>query len=92
MCTASSSCADGSPLQALACLLPFAGSCHPSRKLTADATREPTHDEVQISLQVICWPLTKFTVINFFGKDHLQLPAWIVCALTAAVSNTIQIW
>lgn len=46
----------------------------------------------QVSLQVICWPLTKFTVVNFFGKDDLQLPAWIVCAVTAAISNTIQIW
>ncbi|KAK9893296.1 hypothetical protein P389DRAFT_191715 [Cystobasidium minutum MCA 4210] len=45
-----------------------------------------------VSLQVICWPLTKFTVVNFFGKDDLQLPAWIVCAVTAAISNTIQIW
>lgn len=46
----------------------------------------------QVSLQVICWPLTRFTVVTFFGYNDLALPAWIVCAITAAISNTIQIW
>lgn len=48
--------------------------------------------EGQVSLQVICWPLTRFTVVTFFGYNDLALPAWIVCAITAAISNTIQIW
>lgn len=88
---------DGQRLdEALAGILPSPSRHHP---LGTSGAMRYMHESMlkrlrsdQVSLQVICWPLTRFTVVRFFGYDDLALPAWIVCSITAAISNTIQIW
>lgn len=43
-----------------------------------------------ISLQAICWPLTRIT-LSVVGWDQPVL-GWLVCGVSAAFSNTVQLW
>ncbi|GAA95610.1 glycosyltransferase family 32 protein [Mixia osmundae IAM 14324] len=42
------------------------------------------------SFQVICWPLTRFT-IGFVSLDQPIL-GWMICAYSAAISSTVVVW